>query len=82
MPSGAQPAGRSIRSGPGGAAAAGSAPAGQQRGYRDAIAVYEHLFADQAQKKEERKRAKAEGLDPYADELPSSDVSPVADGSE
>jgi hypothetical protein len=35
-----------------------------------------------AQKKEERKRAKAEGLDPYADELPSSDVSPVADGSE
>ena len=33
--------------------AAGSAPAGQQGGYRDAIAVYEHLVADQAQKKEE-----------------------------
>src|SRR2546428_12732122 len=33
--------------------AAAGAPAGQQAGYRDAIASFDHLVADQAQKKEE-----------------------------
>src|SRR6185295_3895543 len=33
--------------------AAAGAQAGQQQRYRDAIAVYEHLVTDQAQKKEE-----------------------------
>src|SRR5947207_14685316 len=33
--------------------AAAGAPAGQQAGYRDAIASFERLVADQAQKKEE-----------------------------
>src|SRR6266850_1902976 len=33
--------------------AAAGAPAGQQEGYRQPITVYEHLVADQAQKKEE-----------------------------